>query len=513
MARTPQADGSRLARLEDALKLRYLGIGFIWAWIYGSFETFALFPDKQGIGINADASWLASASTVVIVLFAGAVLTGRRPLVNPRRVGLAAAGLASAGTVLATLSTPSAIPAVVAVASGACTGTGTGLLVILWGDALSRLEEDQAELAIPAASVVLFVCALVLPYLEGIAGVLATASLPLLSGLMLTATLRDIEQHGSETTTPVAPQPLDRNLLRTFARIAGILFLAYFVVGFSSGAQPSGGGSPQAPFQALGLDVPTLLGSGVGIGLVACFVLFAVRVNFDALFRWVAPLLTLGLALAPIGRLETGFLAGALICTSDTALQIGAMLFAVTLARRGAMSGAVGAGLAQGAIQLGVLVGNVAGSSSAPLAATLPGGHIALTLGLVTALSFAWPLFPTSRVSRKAPGATRCAWQPAAPSAESTASVDGALSNPSAHPSEEPLTVACRTLSERGALSGREAEILAYLARGRSQPYIRDELMLSKNTVATHVKHLYQKLDVHSKQDLLDLIERTINEA
>jgi len=56
-------------------------------------------------------------------------------------------------------------------------------------------------------------------------------------------------------------------------------------------------------------------------------------------------------------------------------------------------------------------------------------------------------------------------------------------------------------------LSSREREVLGYLVRGRSQPYIREELMLSKNTVATHVKHIYQKLDVHSRQELLDFVE------
>ena len=34
----------------------------------------------------------------------------------------------------------------------------------------------------------------------------------------------------------------------------------------------------------------------------------------------------------------------------------------------------------------------------------------------------------------------------------------------------------------------------------------RKELLLSKNTVATHVKHIYQKLGVHSKQEVLDLL-------
>ena len=45
------------------------------------------------------------------------------------------------------------------------------------------------------------------------------------------------------------------------------------------------------------------------------------------------------------------------------------------------------------------------------------------------------------------------------------------------------------------------------VARGRSQAYIRDALFLSKNSVATYVRRLYAKLDVHSKQELIDLVE------
>ena len=81
---------------------------------------------------------------------------------------------------------------------------------------------------------------------------------------------------------------------------------------------------------------------------------------------------------------------------------------------------------------------------------------------------------------------------------------DGTAPRPA---SESALDERCRELTERCGLSGREAEILAYLARGRSQPYIREELVLSKNTVATHVKHIYQKLNVHSRQELIDLFE------
>ena len=37
---------------------------------------------------------------------------------------------------------------------------------------------------------------------------------------------------------------------------------------------------------------------------------------------------------------------------------------------------------------------------------------------------------------------------------------------------------------------------------------IAEELVISENTVRTHVRHIYAKLDVHSHQELIDLVER-----
>ena len=55
-------------------------------------------------------------------------------------------------------------------------------------------------------------------------------------------------------------------------------------------------------------------------------------------------------------------------------------------------------------------------------------------------------------------------------------------------------------------LTPREAEVLDLLAEGRSAVYIAQELSLSTDTVKGHVRHVYQKLDVHSKQELIDLV-------
>lgn len=54
-------------------------------------------------------------------------------------------------------------------------------------------------------------------------------------------------------------------------------------------------------------------------------------------------------------------------------------------------------------------------------------------------------------------------------------------------------------------LTSRESEILGLLLLGRSTPYIEKKLVLSNGTVRAHVRHIYEKLDVHSKQELLDL--------
>ena len=49
-----------------------------------------------------------------------------------------------------------------------------------------------------------------------------------------------------------------------------------------------------------------------------------------------------------------------------------------------------------------------------------------------------------------------------------------------------------------GALTRREAEVLRLLARGCSYREIGEQLGVSVNTVATHIKKLYAKLGVRS---------------
>jgi DNA-binding CsgD family transcriptional regulator len=53
-------------------------------------------------------------------------------------------------------------------------------------------------------------------------------------------------------------------------------------------------------------------------------------------------------------------------------------------------------------------------------------------------------------------------------------------------------------------LTEREAEILRYLLMGRSTSRMAQILMISENTVNSHIQHIYRKLDIHNRQELLD---------
>ncbi len=57
-------------------------------------------------------------------------------------------------------------------------------------------------------------------------------------------------------------------------------------------------------------------------------------------------------------------------------------------------------------------------------------------------------------------------------------------------------------------LTRREAEVVPYICKGRSAKVIAGTLCVSESTVRTHIRRIYEKTEVHSKQELIDLIDR-----
>lgn len=66
----------------------------------------------------------------------------------------------------------------------------------------------------------------------------------------------------------------------------------------------------------------------------------------------------------------------------------------------------------------------------------------------------------------------------------------------------------CQKIVETYAFSERQAEVFTYLAHGYDIPTIAKKLFLSENTVRTHAKKVYATLDVHSKQEIIELVHQ-----
>lgn len=68
------------------------------------------------------------------------------------------------------------------------------------------------------------------------------------------------------------------------------------------------------------------------------------------------------------------------------------------------------------------------------------------------------------------------------------------------------IDVRCDIIGRERGLTGREVEVLKLLAKGRSKAFIAEELYISENTVRAHARRLYAKLEVHTRDELQDLM-------
>ena len=65
----------------------------------------------------------------------------------------------------------------------------------------------------------------------------------------------------------------------------------------------------------------------------------------------------------------------------------------------------------------------------------------------------------------------------------------------------------CLVIADTYLLSRKETEVLFLLAKGRNSSAIQKSLYISAGTANTHMRNIYRKLNVHSQQELIALVE------
>ena len=237
---------------------------------------------------------------------------------------------------------------------------------------------------------------------------------------------------------------------------------------------------------------------------VVCFVLSrAGRSHEDALFALAALLVVAGFLAAPLGSSGAGGAANGLLYAGNACFRILSWTALAALGARnleGALLVLACAGMATSAGTFaGADLGHLCNAllMADPQAAVLVCGAAVLGLFAYVLLGLrGFSFAETIRGIAPAPEAPRGPQNTPEPS------------------SDELLDAACDALAAEKGLTEREREVLGMLARGHNGYHIRDELTLSYNTVKTHVKRIYRKLDVHSQQELIDLADaRTRDES
>ena len=216
-----------------------------------------------------------------------------------------------------------------------------------------------------------------------------------------------------------------------------------------------------------------------------------------AVYKGCLPAMLAILSLLPFFGEALGGLAGLVMITCYDVCGMVFLLFIVDRARTLRMSSYVlssvylgGSGLF---LVIGLSIGGVLGALSADYG-----------LSLLTLLAFV-AIYPLAIVLVVA---LRRAHPQDASSAAAGEGGEGAPSADAVPTVDDALGAGVDAVAARFELTPREREILGYLARGRSAKFIAEELVISENTAWAHIKRVYAKTGVHSKQELMSVVEQ-----
>lgn len=263
---------------------------------------------------------------------------------------------------------------------------------------------------------------------------------------------------------------------------------------------------------------------------LACVALYAIfsqrRFPADGLVQLSALIVMAGFLLAAQPLLIVGGVAAdvTLLNAGNGLFVMTAQIALVTIAARNPLGAITTVAWGNGVSALGSLVGAAAGMLANGAAASSPALRVAIPAALLLVFAayviiglkrftFAGAIEGIDPVPVEVPlglgEEARTGTDAGAGGTDSRvgASAVKAIPMPAAQAPEEAFAARCEVIAGEFALTPREAEVFAMLARGRDRAYIEEALVVSRNTVKAHVKHVYAKLGIHSHQELIDLVE------
>ncbi len=480
----------RAPRASVALAACAVGLSFVW------FET--LFPIGMGLdgtdlsarpGFFDDLSWLAC----IVGLAVGCVAAGARIRVRGRLWGTAEGSgaarpaliagcigaLAMAAGSLAQVS--GALLCWIPISGGALAGLGAALLAAGWLPGAAAWDDASARQAVVLSVAASVVGMALLGAFSRVAKLAALPLLPLLAQALAAGAMRAAASEGASGTSDPGDdnQDIERApLLSAQNAVTVSCFFAVFFVLSLLDTRVDQTLTTQTYWYVTAADLATLA------------LLVVLRRFLDpARLKFVLVILAAtAVAAMPVSLLA----AGADVCFACVKLAtffayaLSLLYIAGTVRPGRGMADSCGRALVLlGALAAAMLVGTLAGNALQPAL-----GSDALASALVSVVLL-WAILVVV-VAATMGGRMR---------------VEHVISGTFDDVSDIART-RCRIMAQQCPdLSGRELDVLELVLLGYSTPRIAQRLVISENTAKTHLRHIYAKLSVGSRQELMALAE------
>lgn len=455
---------SRLAAV-PSIPLFFLGLGVYRAWIEIAFVgSFVDFPTHAFAGHNAFDAFM-----VVTMLLCARFACRLAPLYRCRAVRYGAPALLVASTAIEFSSVwfpqTAAWAAWAAVLFG---GVGIAFVILLWSELYGCLSPVRICLyyasSLVAGAVIIWVYrGFVIEWLPAM-----TCLLPVVSLLCLRSCYRSMPS-----------ESLPRH---DWARFSfpwkPVLLVA--VYSFAFGLQETGAYQVTGPHSSPGMVACALV-------VVAGIVLLGDRIEFSTIYSlWLPFMSAVFLALPALGGMSP-WLCNFCANWGYAASEIFVMTMIGSIAYRYGVSAVWLFGIERGVRALAMLAGRLL--EQHVLGIAVPTGTVVVTAVLVATFL----VLSEKKLNAKWGVQMR------------EDGPDAASHNEAAR--RNALGVRCAELGRAYRLSQREEEVLLLLAQRKTAGDIERELYIANGTAKAHIRHIYQKLDIHSREELFALVD------
>lgn len=480
-------DGKR--RGAPLLPWSLLGVGVLVAWLCCTHlpGVFLLSEGMSAGAVKMTVDYGMRVGDIGFFLMYAALLRRFGPISSHPRLCCGLIAFSSVGTFVVTLflvaSSPSSL--IFLAVLSMLTGLGGAALFLLWAEVYAQLGNTRCLLFGATGCVLAGFISLVISHLDITAANVAIALLPAVSGVMAALSLSRLpgeacfERDEAGCATQISMNvsyPVPWKLLVLMA-------LAGFASGFA--------GSLLVEVEGVGATHRILATVVSGVVLLAAF--FLRKGNVDVrFFAWVTlPLALVFFAVIPLLGTMAGMLVSFLVKLAYVAFALFVLFMLANVCYRHAIPSARVFAYARA-------------SSEAAMFAGILLRRWMRSAGILDGQEMLWVI---SLIGLVATVGCVLLWhtERSVTSDWGVSGVDAASGFKVKSPRDELLERMDALAREKG-LTPREQEILALLAQGYTAPAIEGELFMSHNTLKTHVRHIYGKLDVHTRAEALEML-------